>query len=90
MQRDSLLQLTKLFGGHVLDLSHETVILQLCAKSSRVDAFLKLLKPYGIIESSRSGVMAMARSQLDFDDDAQSSEYEEVGSGVDATMLPPG
>jgi acetolactate synthase-1/3 small subunit len=90
MQRDSLIALAKLFSGNILDVSHESVILQLCAKSSRVDAFLKLLKPYGIIESSRSGVMAMSRSQLDFDEESEESGIEDNSDQVDLTMLPPG
>ncbi len=43
------------------DVTHETVILELCAKSAKVDAFLRLLKPYGIVEAARSGELSWSR-----------------------------
>jgi len=55
VQRDAIVRLARLFGGTVADVTHETVILELCAKSAKVDAFLRLLKPYGIVEAARSG-----------------------------------
>ncbi|KAI9018992.1 small subunit of acetolactate synthase-domain-containing protein [Hyaloraphidium curvatum] len=88
VQRDAIVRVARLFGGAVADVTHESVIIELCAKSSRVDAFLKLLKPYGIIEAARSGVMTMPRSMMDdlYDIEAE----DEKGPAVDATMLPPG
>lgn len=41
------------------------MVIELCAKPERVDAFIKLLKPYGIIEATRSGLMAMPRDPVD-------------------------
>ncbi|KAJ2682466.1 acetolactate synthase, regulatory subunit, partial [Coemansia spiralis] len=55
-------QIADLFGGSVLDVGHNTVIVSLNAKSERIDAFLKLLRPFGVLEAVRSGIMAMPRS----------------------------
>lgn len=55
LQRQSLTDLSKLFNATVVDVTVDSMILELCAKPSRIDSFLKLLKPYGIIEATRSG-----------------------------------
>ncbi|TPX61740.1 acetolactate synthase [Spizellomyces sp. 'palustris'] len=91
LQRQAITELARLFGARVVDVSLDGVILELSAKPDRVDAFLKLLKPYGIVEAARSGAMAMPRSPVDgvFEDEA-SLEVEDDSGKVDATMLPPG
>ncbi|KAJ1726733.1 acetolactate synthase, regulatory subunit [Coemansia biformis] len=55
-------QLSDMFGGSVLDIGHNTVVVSLNAKGERIDAFLKLVRPFGILEAVRSGVMAIPRS----------------------------
>lgn len=47
--------MAKMFGGKVVDLSHNAVIVEISGKTERVDAFLKLVRPYGILEAARSG-----------------------------------
>ena len=86
LQRQSICELAKLFGAEVVDVCLDSVIVQLTAKSSRIDAFVELLKPYGILEAARSGSMAMPRSAF-----GQTAKQEEEENEVfDATMLPPG
>lgn len=58
------------------------------AKPSRVDSFLKLIAPFGILESARTGLMALPRSPLyGPNEDTHVKEADEV---VDASTLPPG
>lgn len=47
--------LTHQFGGKVLDISNNNCIVELSAKPNRVDSFLKLIEPFGILESARTG-----------------------------------
>ena len=86
LQRQSICELSKLFGAEVVDVTLDSVIVQLTAKSSRIDAFVELLKPYGILEAARSGTMAMPRSTVG----QLPKEAEEEHEAFDATMLPPG
>jgi acetolactate synthase small subunit len=44
------------FGAKIVDVSEHSVIVELTAKTSRVEAFLSLLKPFGILESARTGM----------------------------------
>ncbi len=90
LTRQALTDLTKLFSGRVVDVALDSITIELSAKPSRIDAFIQLVKPFGIIEVARSGVMAMPRAELEeFDQNKSQLEENEV-SGVDATMLPPG
>lgn len=57
------------------------------AKPSRIDSYLKLVAPFGILESARTGLMALPRSPLSGPQDDGVKEADDV---VDASTLPPG
>ena len=57
------------------------------AKPPRIDAFMKLISPFGILESARTGLMALPRSPLHGANDDVQKDADEV---VDASSLPPG
>ncbi|CAJ2511123.1 Uu.00g067480.m01.CDS01 [Anthostomella pinea] len=76
------------FGGKVLDISTTSCIVEVSAKPVRIDSFMKLIAPFGILESTRTGLMALPRSPLyGPDEEALVKEADEV---VDASQLPPG
>lgn len=62
--------------------------MELTAKTTRVEAFLKLLKPFGILEAARTGLMAMPRTPFTQDEDEV--EFSDDSVTVDASSLPPG
>ncbi|KIP08386.1 hypothetical protein PHLGIDRAFT_23527 [Phlebiopsis gigantea 11061_1 CR5-6] len=76
------------FGARMVDVSEHSVIVEMSGKTSKVEAFLSLLKPFGLLESARTGLMAMPRSPFKVSDDGE-VETEE-GGVVDASLLPPG
>lgn len=57
------------------------------AKSPRIDAFMNLITPFGILESARTGLMALPRSPLM---DAREEIQRDADDVVDASTLPPG
>ncbi|KAI0779743.1 acetolactate synthase [Fomes fomentarius] len=75
------------FGGRIVDVSEHSVIVEVCGKTKRVEAFLSLLKPFGLLESARTGLMVMPRTPIK---GADEGEAEEDGGVVDASLLPPG
>ncbi|KAJ5673864.1 hypothetical protein N7462_009303 [Penicillium macrosclerotiorum] len=84
---DAITRLTHQFGGKVLDISTNNCIVEVSAKPSRIDSFLKLIGPFGILESTRTGLMALPRSPLS----EQTEEIEkDAADVVDASTLPPG
>ncbi|EHK24441.1 uncharacterized protein TRIVIDRAFT_30402 [Trichoderma virens Gv29-8] len=79
---------THQFGGKVLDISTTSCIVEVSAKPSRIDSFLKLVAPFGILESARTGLMALPRSPLHkHNEEPIIKDADEV---VDASQLPPG
>ncbi|KAJ1654162.1 acetolactate synthase, regulatory subunit [Dispira simplex] len=87
----ALRELTSLFQGRVVDVSADSVAIELSAKSERVDAFLKLIRPFGILEAVRSGLMVMPRSQnLSMYETNEDDAVVEERTEVDDSMLPPG
>ncbi|KAI9734758.1 MAG: hypothetical protein M1818_006745 [Claussenomyces sp. TS43310] len=83
----SITYFTHQFKGKVLDVSTNSCIVELSAKPSRIDSFLKLIQPFGILESSRTGLMALPRSPLFGPNEESIQSTEEI---VDASTLPPG
>ncbi|KAE8411268.1 small subunit of acetolactate synthase-domain-containing protein [Aspergillus pseudocaelatus] len=84
---DAITRLTHQFGGKVLDISNNNCIVEVSAKPSRIDSFMKLIAPFGVLESTRTGLMALPRSPLH----EQVEELEkEAADVVDASTLPPG
>ncbi|KAJ9096575.1 hypothetical protein QFC19_007107 [Naganishia cerealis] len=84
----SVKTLAEQFGGRVVDVAENSVIIELTAKSTRVDAFLSLMRPFGVLEAVRSGLMVLPRTPIarsPYDDD----EIAEAVS-IDASLLPPG
>jgi acetolactate synthase-1/3 small subunit len=51
----SISVLANQFGAKIVDVSENSVIVELTAKTSRVEAFVNLLKPFGILEAARTG-----------------------------------
>lgn len=85
---NSITFFTHQFGGKVLDISTNSCIVELSAKPVRIDSFLKLIGPFGILESTRTGLMALPRSPLYGPrEEVHVKEADEV---VDASQLPPG
>ncbi|GAA5838708.1 hypothetical protein JCM8208_007812 [Rhodotorula glutinis] len=83
--------LAEQFGGKLVDISNESVIVEMTGKTQRVDAFLKLVRPYGILEAARTGLMVMPRAPISspwsgMADDGVAEEAE----AFDASLLPPG
>ncbi|RVX69073.1 hypothetical protein B0A52_06786 [Exophiala mesophila] len=84
---EAITHLTHQFGGKVLDISTNNCIVEVSAKPSRIDSFMKLIAPFGILESARTGLMALPRSPLYGPNEELQRDADEV---VDASTLPPG
>ncbi|KAL9604998.1 MAG: hypothetical protein Q9219_000186 [cf. Caloplaca sp. 3 TL-2023] len=84
---EAITHLTHQFGGKVLDISTNNCIVELSAKPTRIDSFMKLISPFGILESGRTGLMALPRSPLH---DLSEEIEKDAGDLVDASSLPPG
>ncbi|KAK0532628.1 acetolactate synthase, regulatory subunit [Tilletia horrida] len=85
----AVIALAEQFKGKVVDVSHNSVTVECSAKSSRIDALLKLLRPFGVLECARSGTMVMPRAPIESSLNSDELTPEEAVA-VDASLLPPG
>jgi acetolactate synthase-1/3 small subunit len=60
-QRNQVIELANLFRAKVVDVAKTSVIVELAGTEEKIEAFVELMKPYGITELARTGVIAMAR-----------------------------
>ena len=84
--RAAVRDLGALFGAEVVDVGSRHIVFQLTSWSRRIDAFVKMLEPWGVIEVARSGVVAMLRSPVAGSLALAEKKKEEV----DVSALPPG
>ena len=60
-QRSELMQVCDIFRAKIIDVSIDTVNIEMTGNASKVTAFLNLVKPYGIVEMARTGNLALKR-----------------------------
>ena len=59
--RDEALRLAEAFRARVIDASMESFVFELTGAVGKIDQFIDLMRPIGLVEVSRTGVAAMAR-----------------------------
>ena len=59
--RAEIIEIAEIFRAKIVDVSHQTLVLEIAGDEDKISAFINLLKPYGIKELVRTGVIAMAR-----------------------------
>ena len=59
--RVEALRLADAFRAHVTDANTEHFIFQITGKSSKIDQFIAIMRPLGLVEICRTGVAAMNR-----------------------------
>ncbi|MDE3108778.1 MAG: acetolactate synthase small subunit [Acidobacteriota bacterium] len=59
--RSQVLDLAAVFKARVLDIASESITVELTGGEEKVDRFLELLSPYGLLEVVRTGIVAMRR-----------------------------
>ncbi|KAF0115969.1 MAG: acetolactate synthase I/III small subunit [Rhodospirillaceae bacterium] len=59
--RREALQIADIFRARVVDSTHESFVFEIVGNTGKLDAFITLMEPLGLIEISRTGVVAIAR-----------------------------
>ena len=55
--------LVEMFRGRVVDIAQDTLIVEISGQESKIEAFIDLMRPYGIHELARTGRIALVRGQ---------------------------
>ena len=59
--RPEIVSAVDIFRCKIIDFSPNTLCVEITGESSKIDAFLTVVAPYGILEMSRTGVVALQR-----------------------------
>ena len=60
-RRTQILQIAEHFGAKVVDYGSDSLMLRVFGSTEKLDAFIELLRPFGLNELVRSGKILMAR-----------------------------
>ena len=59
--RSDIMTAVDVFRASVIDYSMESMCIEVTGSPSKIDAFIKLMQPFGILEMCRTGIVALDR-----------------------------
>lgn len=59
--RSDVINYAEIFRARVVDVSSESLMVEITGTSDKIDAFLDLMKPFGVKEAARTGITALSR-----------------------------
>jgi acetolactate synthase-1/3 small subunit len=59
--RSHVLELAGVFLARVVDVAPESLIIEITGDEDKIDGLLEVLRPYGVLEMVRTGIVAMRR-----------------------------
>jgi acetolactate synthase-1/3 small subunit len=60
-QRTEIILLVEMFRARVVDVSQKELMVEISGQERKVEAFIDLMRPYGIVELARTGRIALVR-----------------------------
>lgn len=65
VQRPAIISVANIFRANIIDVSSESLIIELTGNQSKLEAFIKLLEGYEILELARTGITGLSRGAKD-------------------------
>jgi acetolactate synthase-1/3 small subunit len=62
-QRAEVLQICEIFRGKVVDVGKRSLIVEVTGTTEKVEAFERMVRPFGLIEMMRTGEIAISRGR---------------------------
>ena len=63
-ERAEALRLADIFRARVIDTTHESFVFELTGAPTKIDKFVDLMRPLGVVELSRTGVLSITRGVM--------------------------
>ena len=63
--REGLISISNIFRANIIDVSENSMIVELTGNQSKIEAFLELLSGYTIMELARTGITGLSRGSSD-------------------------
>ncbi|MCR5282888.1 MAG: acetolactate synthase small subunit [Lachnospiraceae bacterium] len=64
-ERQNVISIADIFRGKIIDVSTDCLMVEITGNQEKVDAFVKLLDGYEILELARTGIAALVRGSED-------------------------
>ena len=64
VHRSDIMTAVDVFRASVIDYSPEGMCIEVTGNPSKIDAFVKLMQPFGILEMCRTGIVALDRGNV--------------------------
>ena len=61
VNRTEVMQLVEVFRSRIVDVANESLVVEITGDEDKINSFVEVLRPFGILEMVRTGVVAMAR-----------------------------
>lgn len=61
--RQDIMTAVEIFRSKIVDYSPSSLTIELTGEVTKIDAFIELVKPYGIMEMCRTGIVAVERGE---------------------------
>ena len=61
--RPQIIQLADVYRGNVLDVGPSSIMIEITGETQKLDAFIDIMKEYGILEIAKTGCTAMSRGE---------------------------
>ncbi len=81
--RSHVLELAAVFRARVIDVSPESLTIEITGAEDKIDGLLEVLRPYGVLEMVRTGIVAMRRGSKS--NDAASATENGVQGSADSS-----
>lgn len=59
--RSEIIEIADIFRAKIIDVAHDSLIIEFTGNETKASAFLELLAPFGILASARTGQVALRR-----------------------------
>ncbi len=60
-ERSDIINFVEVFRGRIIDVSQDSLTVEITGTPEKINAFLNLMKTFGILELARTGITALAR-----------------------------
>jgi acetolactate synthase-1/3 small subunit len=77
-ERSHVLQLASVFRARVVDVAADSLVIEITGTEDKIDGLLEILRPFGVSEMVRTGIVAMRRGPKSLTPPPPASEETEV------------
>ncbi len=60
-RRSEIMQLVEVYRARIVDVTNDSLIIEITGDEDKIDSFIDVMRPFGILEMVRTGVVSMAR-----------------------------